>query len=124
MAKQQYEGVLRRANEMAESIKQAIVLLQIAKNATAPEEPGAVKEFNGPEAAGSLTQNMSSAPSSIPSVELESKDSKVDGAEVAPDSSTSKAATDTAASRASSTVAPNLLKPGNLRYDTCRKAGI
>ena len=27
--------------------QQAIVLLQIAKNAAAPDEPGAVKEFNG-----------------------------------------------------------------------------
>jgi len=46
-ARRQYASVLIRANEMVESIKQAIVLLQIAKNAAAPDEPGAVKEFNG-----------------------------------------------------------------------------
>ena len=46
-ARRKYASVLIRANEMVESIKQAIVLLQIAKNAAAPDEPGAVKEFNG-----------------------------------------------------------------------------
>ena len=46
-ARRQYASVLIRANEMVESIKQVIVLLQIAKNAAAPDEPGAVKEFNG-----------------------------------------------------------------------------
>ena len=46
-ARRKYASVLIRANEMVESIKQAIVLLQIAKNAAAPDEPGAIKEFNG-----------------------------------------------------------------------------
>ena len=46
-ARRKYASVLIRANEMVESIKQAIVLLQIAKNAAAPDEPGALKEFNG-----------------------------------------------------------------------------
>jgi hypothetical protein len=47
MARQQYDSVLKRATDMTESIKQAIVLLQIAKNASMPVEPGPVKEFNG-----------------------------------------------------------------------------
>jgi hypothetical protein len=39
MARQQYDSVLKRATDMTELIKQAIVLLQIAKIASMPVEP-------------------------------------------------------------------------------------
>ena len=44
-SKAHYEGILAKARDMAESIKHAIVLLQIAKNATVPEEAPTVKDF-------------------------------------------------------------------------------
>ncbi len=44
-AKARYEKVLREAQEMAESVKHAIVVLQIAKNTAAPQETAAVKDL-------------------------------------------------------------------------------
>ncbi len=45
-ARARYERVLVGAQEMAESVKHAIVLLQIAKNAAVPETPNAVKDLS------------------------------------------------------------------------------
>ena len=44
-AREKYLNVMQRAQDMSESIKHAIVLLQIAKNATVPQEATALKDF-------------------------------------------------------------------------------
>lgn len=53
-ARRQYESIVKRAKEMAESIKHAIVVLQIAKNATLPQEVNAIKDFTSAAAAAAV----------------------------------------------------------------------
>ena len=123
--KKQYETVLKRVTEMAESIKQAIVLLQIAKNATVPDEPGAVKEFAEAPALAEVAQKEPANPRQPPppsALEVKAAAPEVQGA-----AQSGAAADNVPKSQADAATSPKgsatIMKPGKITHKKI-KSGI